>query len=70
MTECEVCLEPDAKVTLTIQLPELPPHPIAFCDECLRLVFQAMVGRYNAAVDEHNETMRRFFRLLGAEMPA
>jgi hypothetical protein len=71
VNECEICLEPDsAKVIVTIQLPEVPPHPIAFCDECLCLVFTAMVGRYNMAVREHNEEVRGIMRVLGLEVPS
>lgn len=68
--ECEVCLEPDSAVsTVTFETPENPSTPVAFCPECLRLVFGAMVDRYNAAIDEHNEAVRGIMRVLGVEVP-
>lgn len=68
-TECEVCLEPDAVTTVTFETPENPPVPVRFCPECLRLVFGAMVDRYNSAVEAHNEAVRGIMRVLGLEVP-
>jgi hypothetical protein len=71
VNECEICLEPDsAMVIITIQLPEVPPNPIDLCDECLRLVFGAMMDRYKAAIEEHNVEVRGLMRVLGFEVPS
>lgn len=68
--DCEICLEPDSGHALvTIEVPEQDPCPINFCRECLQLVFEAMVVRYNAAVTENNESVRQFMRMFGIEKP-
>lgn len=67
--ECEVCLGPDANATLTLQVPEVDPCPIAVCKACMALLVGAMVVRYNAAVVERDREVDRWLRLLGIEVP-
>jgi hypothetical protein len=69
VTDCEVCLEPDcANATITVEVPQAEPCPIHVCSDCIALMFVAMIGRYNRAVDENNEAVAQLFRLFGAEV--
>lgn len=70
MTECEVCLEPDAEFTITVTAPDTEPCAIDFCRDCTALVFGAMVVRYKAAVEGQRKSMREFYRILGIEVPS
>jgi len=70
MTECEICLEPDADGVVTVEVPDEEAQRIIVCQGCLLLMFDAMVVRYKAAVEQCNASVRQVMELLGIEVPA
>jgi hypothetical protein len=71
--ECEVCQgqhgEPVAMMTFTPD-DTGEPVPVRVCRDCLSAVFRVMVDRWNASIDEANESVRWLLRQLGLDPAA
>jgi hypothetical protein len=68
MTDCGVCMKPTVTpVIVTFEVPGIDAEAVAYCTECIVVVFEAMVKRYRESIEAQNEVVTALLRRLGVE---